>query len=432
MTMANDLVKFPADFLWGTSTSAHQVEGNNVNDWTEWEQHNNQRLASEALKRFGSLANWPSIKDQATNPANYISGQASAHYTKYPEDIALMKSLGLSAYRFSVEWSRFQPQPDVWDETALTHYKDVIAQLKQNHIEPVITLWHRTLPLWVEQQGGWENPQTIQHYLKFVEKVVTAYSNHVHFWIPLNEPEFEVLGSYLGGAFPPQVKNPWRAYKVFRNLIQAHNKASTIIHQLQPTAQVGTAQAAIGADPYKNRWLNRIATKILNYLSSWKFLNAVKDHSDFFGIQYYTRPTINIGFKGNNNFGIPLVGQVDLGLPKSDMGWEINPGGIRTVITENWQRYHKPIYITENGLPDSADTYRTQFIQDILANVYQAQAAGAEVRGYFHWSLLDNFEWDKGFWPKFGLIEIVPQTLERKIRPSAYAYRDIIVHGIKL
>lgn len=419
-------MKFPPGFIWGAATSAHQVEGHNNNDWSHWEQANAQRLANESTKKFGHVAAWERIKQQATDPQNYISGIAAAHYDKYPEDIAIMKSLGLKAYRFSIEWSRLEPAEGEWQEQAFNHYREVIKHLKDNGLEPFVTLWHRTLPLWIEEKGGWENGYTIERYLKFVEKIVTEYKGSVRFWMPLNEPEFEVLGAYLGGTFPPQVRNPIRAFRVFQNLVKTYNQASLLIHKLQPEAQVGTAQAAITADAYKNRWLNKIATSALSYFSNWRFLNAVKHHSDFFGVQYYSRPTINLSFKAKNNYGLPFVEQIDLGLPKSDMGWEINPEGIYPTLTEVWRRYHKPIYVTENGLPDAVDTRRGQFIKDTLAAVHKAVQNGVDIRGYFHWSLLDNFEWDKGFWSKFGLIEVNRQTMERKVRPSAYIYSNII------
>lgn len=193
---------------------------------------------------------------------------------------------------------------------------------------------------------------------------------------------------------------------------------------------MGIPQAAIAADPYRNLWRNRVVIKILNYFSNWKFLNAIKDYTDFFGVQYYARPTINIGLKGKNNYGLPFVQQIDLGRPKSDMGWEINPAGIYQTLLENWQRYHKPIYITENGLPDSRDLYRGQFIEETLTAVRQAMTDGVAVRGYFHWSLLDNFEWDKGYWPRFGLIEVDFATLKRTVRPSAELYKKIITTGL--
>lgn len=204
INMNHASTKFPANFIWGASTSAHQVEGSNHNDWSEWEQQNAQRLAREAPQKFGNIPAWPLIKDQATNPQNYLSGRAADHYHKYPEDIALMKSLGFNAYRFSIEWSRVEPEPGQWNEAALAHYRDVISQLKQNGLEPFVTLWHRTLPLWAEADGGWENQRIVDRYVRYVQKVVSTYQDSVRFWFPLNEPEFEVLSAYLGGVFPPQ------------------------------------------------------------------------------------------------------------------------------------------------------------------------------------------------------------------------------------
>lgn len=420
---------FPNNFFWGAATSSHQVEGSQHNDWTEWEAKNSVRLAEEAPKRFSRVApRWEEIKAEATNPANYISGICDDSYTRYKEDIQLVKSLGLNAYRFSLEWSRFEPTEGAWEQTAVDHYRAIINELKANGIEPWITIWHRSLPVWTDTQGGWEKKKTIVDYARFVKKVVAEYKEDVRFWMPLNEPEFEIIGGYLGGAYPPEKKNLLAAYKAFNHLAEAHRQAFTIIHELRPDAMVGIPHAALAVDGYKNKFFNRKLAQVISYFTNWKYLNAIQHHMDFVGVQYYTRGTINLTWKlrAQNTAGVPFVEQIEKGLPKSDMGWEIDPSGITPYLEECWRRYQKPIVITENGLPDKHDTYRGQFIQDILSEVHAAIQKGIDIRGYFHWSLLDNFEWDKGFWPRFGLAAIDRTTQERTLRPSARRYADII------
>lgn len=418
---------FPKDFAWGAATSSHQVEGHLHNDWTEWEQKNAGRLAEKAPERWGKVVpHWEEIKVEATDPNTYISGAATDHYNRYKEDIQILKSLGLTAYRFSIEWSRVQPNENEWNEEALQHYRDVISELKTNGIEPWITLWHRSLPLWVEHQGGWHKKKTVDDYAAFVGRIITEYKDSVRCWMPLNEPEFEILGGYLGGNYPPSLRNPIKAYAAFRNLVTAHKTAYTIIHRIQPSAFVGIPHAALAVDPYKHTFLNTIIARTVTYLGNWKFLNAIKNHTDFIGVQYYTRGIINVSLKAKNNYGIPFVEQIDQGLPKSDLGFEIDPKGITPYLQECWRRYKKPVVITENGLPDGKDRYRAQFIKDILTELGKAMESGIDIRGYFHWSLLDNLEWDKGFWPKFGLVEVNRKTQERRLRPSAEAYAELI------
>jgi beta-glucosidase len=423
--------QFPKNFTWGAATSSHQVEGHQENDWTEWEKQNAERLAKDAPKRFGSVVpNWDEIKTKATDPKNYISGVAADHYNHYKEDIQILKSLGLNAYRFSLEWSRFQPTEAEWNARAVAHYQNVIAELKANGIEPWITLWHRSLPLWVEHQGGWHNKKTVADFATFVERVVYEYKDSVKFWMPLNEPEFEILGGYLGGNYPPSLRNPFKGYRAFKNLVAAHKEAYIIIHRIQPNAFVGVPHAALAVDPYKNKFFNRLVAKTVTYLGNWKFLNAIKSHTDFIGVQYYTRGVINISLTAKNNYGIPFVEQIEQGLPKSDLGFEIDAKGITPYLHECWKRYRKPIVITENGLPDGKDRYRGQFIKDILTELQKAMESGIDIRGYFHWSLLDNLEWDKGFWPKFGLVEVDRTTQKRTVRESAKVYAEIIKNDI--
>lgn len=415
---------YPTNFVWGTSTSAHQVEGNNHNDWSEWELQNAERLAKEAPEKYADLVyDWESIKDQATNPANYISGQASDHYNRYAEDIETMESLGIKAYRFSIEWSRIEPKEGQWNETAIEHYKEVVRALKASGIEPFITLWHRTNPLWIRDIDDWQNKNTVNFYLRYVEKMLEIFKDDVRFWMPLNEPIMSLAGGYLGGIYPPNKKNPLRALKVFRNFALAHNGAYAIIHKYRPDAQVGIPHAAVYADPHLNKWRNRVVVKLLNYLANHRFLNAIEDHVDFIGVQYYHRGVIHLTL---NKYLLPSVEVIRQSGPKSDMGWEIYPQGMYNVIIDLATKYRKPIYVTENGVTDAKDRIRAEYIVGHLKAIHRAIAEGVDVRGYFYWSLLDNLEWDKGFWPRFGLVEVNYVTKERKVRPSALKYAAII------
>ena len=248
----------------------------------------------------------------------------------------------------------------------------------------------------------------------------------VKYWITLNEPMMTVGGAYLLGIYPPQKKSMLLANKVFKNMMSAHRRSYHTIKQLIPQAQVGMAHAAIHVEPYKNKPLNRLLAGLIDHYANWRELDAVSNDVDFFGIHYYTFETINFKL-GKSDYGIAEV--VKSNLPESDMGWQYHPKGIYEFCSQVWKRYHKPIIITENGLADSHDRFRAKFIREHLKYLLKAISEGVDIRGYLHWSLLDNLEWDKGFWPKFGLVEVNRKSMKRTIRPSAYMLANIIKHN---
>ncbi|MEK7556385.1 MAG: family 1 glycosylhydrolase, partial [Patescibacteria group bacterium] len=253
-------------------------------------------------------------------------------------------------------------------------------------------------PVWLAQQGGWENPEAPILFQRYVEKVVDELGGLVQFWITINEPIVYALQAYWEGSWPPQKKRNWRSMqKVIRHLARAHTLAYRVIHHVLPQAKVGIAQHFIaGLSPFQ----------------SWRFhhrfLRTTAGTHDFLGVNYYfsrRRKT----WPG----------------PRSDMDWPIDPAGLTQVLL-SLRSYGLPIYITENGVADSKDRLRGDFIRDHLRAIEKAQAEGADVRGYLYWSLLDNFEWQHGFAPRFGLVEVDYETMERRVRSSAYAYKAII------
>ncbi|MDP3794897.1 MAG: glycoside hydrolase family 1 protein [bacterium] len=397
---------FPGRFYWGTATSAHQVEGNTQNDWSEWER-------SDA--RLGEL------RSRGANPADFISGRATDHYNRFREDFDIARQLGHNAHRFSIEWSRIEPEEGKFDEREIEHYREVIRALRERGIEPFVTLWHWTLPAWVHNQGGWENKKTAADFVRYAGRVVQEYRGLVHFWITLNEPSTYTSSAYLYGRFPPQAKSLWRARRVLRHLTRAHERLYRTIHELAPGAEVGVANYIVYHQPYGGGWRNRVLSVLVDYLRNWKLFNRLSKTQDFIGVNYYHRDVV--AFKLGGKWGC-----VDIRNPNQwtgDNGWEIFPEGLYHVITRV-AKYGKPIYITENGIADGKDAHRARFIQEHLAWMGKALEDGADVRGYLHWSLLDNFEWDGGFAPRFGLIEVNYETLERRIRESAYHYRNLI------
>ncbi len=401
------------NFLWGVSTSAHQVEGGNKNDWTEWEKKNAGRMALHAEFKFGNLPSWPRIKTQAKNPQNYISGLACDHYNRFAEDFNLARELGHNAHRFSIEWSRIEPTEGSFDEREIEHYRQVIKSLRERNIEPFVTLWHWPIPLWLRDKGGWSNKDIANYFSRYVEKLVEVLGEEIKYWITINEPMVYASMSYLFGDWPPQKKNLFSYLKVIRHLAAAHQTAYKIIKKKYPQASIGLAHNMNCFEPYKNKVVNQIIKKYAEWWWNFSFLNRVKNKLDFIGLNYYSRNVIN--------FGLIKKPKVNL----SDLGWGLYPKGVYAVL-KSLARYQKPIYITENGLADMQDKNRSEFIEETLKYVFKAKKEGIDVRGYLYWSLLDNFEWDKGFWPRFGLVEIDYNTLVRKIRPSAYQYKKLI------
>lgn len=415
---------FPKNFFWGTSTASHQIEGNTANDWTTWEQNNAERLAAEAPKNFSKRSpRWEEVRLEATNPHNYISALADDSYNRWQEDIALLESVGVNAYRFSVEWSRVEPKPGVYNEQVIAHYVDIIKELKSKNIEPFVTILHRTVPIWFTEQGGWANANSVKIFSNYADKLRKDLGTHVTYWTILNEPVLNVGGGFVAGNIPPCKKNIFAALLAYRNMIRAHRAVYTLIKHTNPTAYVGCAHAAVYAEAEHGRWYNQLLVDGVHYFANWKFLNGIRKFTDFIGIQYYTRGVI--GFRKSKLF-IPLPGEIAQPGPASDMGQEIYPAGLYKYALLVWKRYKKPIIVTENGVADQNDQYRAQYITDHVEQVRRLISDGVDMRGYFYWSLLDNFEWDKGFWPKFGLASVNVDTKARTLRTSAQTYATII------
>jgi len=406
----NASLTFPKGFLWGAATSAHQVEGNNRNDWTEWEQKSAKSNVESAKTRA-----WPAyILERYPNPLqeeNYISGLACDHYNRFREDFDIARALGHNAHRFSLEWSRIEPEEGRFDENEIAHYRQVLQALRERGMEPFVTLYHWTLPLWVREQGGWKNKKTVTDFMGFAEKIAIDLKD-IRFWIILNEPLVYAKWSFRDGVWPPQQKGYASYFTVVRNLLAAHKAAYAVIKHHQPNAQVGIAHNMSYFKPFKNTWINTILAALGSWQKNFYFLNSIKNNLDFIGFNYYSQYAVNVGFGKEKT------------KETTDLGWSVAPEGIYYVL-KDLKKYGKPVYITENGLADARDMFREQFIKGHLKWIHKAIGEGVHVRGYFHWSLLDNFEWAEGFWPRFGLCEVDYKTMERRPRPSALAYKRI-------
>jgi len=420
--------EFPKGFLWGAATSAHQVEGNLNNDWIQWEKDNAERLAKGSGDKWEK---WQQDKfPEMFSTENYISGRACDQYNRYEEDFDLAKVGGHNAHRFSIEWSRIEPEEGKFNEKEIEHYRKVLLALRARGIEPFVTLWHWPNPIWVGQMGAWKNKDTSRYFLRYAERVFTEYKDIVKFWMPFNEPGTEVSLGYMLGNQPPGIKSKISANAAFKNLMYAQKNIYSLAKSVSPDFQIGCSHFMFDIKPYNRLPWNILAAKLMDYFANDRFFNTFNDSCDFLGVQYYQPFLVNAKL-GGKFFGL-FENKKNIE-KQSDLGWQIFPEGIYNVL-KRAAKAGKPIYITENGIADAKDDRRPAFIKDHLEFVYKAIEEGIDIRGYFHWSLLDNFEHVemRGFWPRFGLIEIDYKTLERKPRKSFYAYKEIIErNGLK-
>lgn len=418
---------FPKDFLWGASTAAHQVEGNTNNQWTVWELENASHLAKTAKKRLDWMPKWDQIKDQAQNPENYISGKGIEHYDRYKEDFKLAKSLNHNAFRFGIEWSRVEPEDGVWDAKEWQHYRDYIEELLDQGLEPVLNLWHWTMPTWFTDKGSFEKSKNIKYFERFVSKVCEEVQiDKLKYIITLNEPNVYSSFGYGTGEWPPNQKNVFSFLRVYYNLTKAHKKAYRVIKSANPKIQIGIAQqlANISAKRPQNL-LDNFATWWMRYSWNWWFYNRIKKYQDYVGFNYYFTDYYQLGkYKKAKN--TELFHRVNPSEPKNDLGWYMEPEGIYPLIVRVWAHYKKPIMITENGVADMNDEYRRWWIEETIVAMERALSEDIEMIGYLHWSLLDNFEWAYGWWPKFGLVEVDRKTMKRTVRPSAKYFAEQI------
>jgi beta-glucosidase len=418
VTGDDETLVFPAGFRWGTATSAHQVEGGNVhNDWWAWEQQPGR------IKGGGR------------------SGLACDWWTRAEEDFDRAAALGQNAHRLSIEWSRIEPAPGRWDEGALRRYRQMLAELRRRGIEPMVTLLHFTVPRWFADGGGWMRAEAPALFGRFVERVVTALRDHCDLWCTVNEPVGWVVSACIRGRWPPGAHSVRGAMAALTNLARAHAAAYHATHRLQPDARVGFANYFRLYDPARPRSrLDRFVAGRQDGFVNRAFLDAVTsgrvrafpwrailpeaaDTLDFVGVNYYTRDLSRFDLRVPKQlFGRNFPGP---GLPISDGAYGvIYPEGLYRVLRIA-HRYGRPVYITENGLPDEDDDQRPGFILSHLREVWRALQGGVDVRGYYHWSLVDNFEWTEGWSLRFGLIAVDPVTQRRTERPSAQVYAGV-------
>ncbi len=399
-----DTLSFPSSFLFGTATSATQVEGGcGTSDWA--------RFAREAGRvKHGD---GPDV--------------ACDSWRRWREDIALQRELGLDAYRMSVEWARIEPRAGEIDRGALDEYRQMLGGLRDAGIEAMVTLHHFTLPTWLADRGGLLAEEFVERLARFAKVVIDALGDLSRLWVTINEPNVLAAHAYLLGVWPPGMKSPRLAWRAQKALLRAHDAAYRALKDARgDTVQVGVAHHLRTIEPERPALRrDRAAATLFARVFNDAFANAVIEHrtQDFLGINYYSRDLVR--FSPRHPGELFVSRSVPTGAEVSDLGWEIYPQGLGQVVRTWAGRSGLPVYITENGIADARDARRAAFIQSHLAELAKALADGIDVRGYFYWSLLDNFEWAEGYEPRFGLVHVDYSTGVRTIRGSARAYARI-------
>lgn len=403
------MIRFPKDFLWGAATAAYQVEGGNDRaDWWRWE--------------------------KAAGKEN--SGDACRHYDLYELDFELAKGLGHNAHRLSVEWSRIEPEEGKFSEAALKHYTDVILALRMRNIEPVVTLHHFTNPVWLADLGGWRDKRSVDYFLRFSERVVRALAKHVSIWITLNEPTVYFSHAYLFGVWPPQETSIRSMMAVKSRLAAAHIRAYRMIHEVYkelklPRPSVSFSQHMQAFVPCTPSVKNRLAAFLRHKWFNLGLIDQFVRHKtlDFIGINYYSRQLVELKRWGLRNLAEDVCQDRHHPVKKNSLGWDIYPEGLCDLLLK-LKKYKLPVMITENGVCTENDATRWNFIAGHLRQVHKAMEQGVSVTGYLYWSLLDNFEWDKGFGPRFGLIDLDYATQQRTVRESAVKFGQVCKTGV--
>ena len=395
------MTDFPPDFLWGSSTAAHQVEGGNwANDWWAWEH------------APGTTAIEP-------------SGDAIDHFHRYPEDFAQLASLGHNAHRLSLEWSRIEPEPGEWSAAALDHYRRVLACLGENGLTGLVTLHHFTLPRWFAERGGWTAPGAVARFERYCERVAGALGDLMPYACTVNEPQIVALFGYREGTFPPGVQHAGQWRRAGRALLEAHRAAVRALGAGRGAPKAGVCLQLPALEPARPEDPGCVAAyEALRAEMVDLYLDGLEgpERGDFVGVQYYTRMRVDPAVPGG--FGPPPAEA-----PLTLMGWELHPDGLHAALRDA-ARVGLPVLVTENGIATADDEDRVAYLESHLGALKRALDEGIDVRGYIHWSSWDNFEWAEGYRPTFGLVGIDREDgLRRVVRPSAEAFGRVARSG---
>jgi beta-glucosidase len=441
--------KFPKSFKWGAATAAFQIEG-------AWD---------EDGKGESNWDRWCHTPGKIRGGGN--ADQAIDHYHRFPEDIELMQTIGLNAYRFSIAWSRVQPDGrGGLNPKGVDYYHRLIDSLLAAGIQPYVTLCHYDIPQALENNGGWLNRDMTLRFAEYAYKMVQQYGDRVQHWMTINDPICIADDHYGGTVEPPGSGSPQASAVVTHHLLLGHARAQQAIKQGGGSQhQVGLVCCLYPIHPYQEmndpesmalavhmadqkinrRWLDPLFLGHYpeGYWEQCDYqplilpgdMEVIGARPDFLGVNYYSRIVVRPVYR-DGKLSFSAVSASELSRPFTSMGWEIYPEGLRQLLNKLDRDYnHPPIFITENGMASDDfmsrggvvhDGYRIDFLQAHFEQAAASLSDGVDLRGYFVWTLMDNFEWETGWGQRFGLIHVDYDTLKRTIKDSGYWYRDFI------
>lgn len=416
MSEDHQKTNFPKHFMWGASTSGHQVDGDLHDQWTQWEKKHKKINADSAVAHLGQHPSLKRISEDALDPENYVSGNGVDHRNRFRQDFDILKDLNFNAFRFSIEWSEIEPREGHWNQDAIDHYRTYIAELRKRDINPVPNLWHWTHPLWFEKKGAFTKKRNIKYFERYVEKVTEELLKDISHIVIINEANNYASLGYITGIWPPQKHNAALGFRVIYNLVSAQKSGYRVIKKINPAAKIGVAHNVAANIPRnKHNIIQKNVARMSDYFWDTWFYRRIRNYQDYIGINFYmTNYWTGLRFKNPD-------------YPINDLGWYMEPKRLYDVVMRLSNKFKKPIIVTENGVADGQDVYRKWWIQDTIFAMEKSIRDGARIEGYFHWSLLDNFEWAEGYWPKFGLVAVDRKdNMKRTIRPSARWFADKI------
>jgi len=437
-------LKFPENFIWGTATASYQIEGH--------------PLADGAAPSI-----WHTFTHKKGKIKNNDNGDiACDHYHRYPEDIEEMKKLGIDAYRFSMSWSRIIPEPGKINQKGLDFYQELTDKLLKAGITPFCTLFHWDTPQWLQDQGGFASRESVNHFLYYGEQVFRTLGDRIKNWITINEPMVYTLMGYGTGEMAPGKRFDLKGlFHSIHHLLFSHAELCRLCKAEVESSSIGIAEAQVWirpAQPGKEKDI--LASEIMDNLINKTFIDPILFGKypaiilekaarflpktfiselekmtapfDFVGINYYMKQDYRF------NLLSPVFHAKETPDPHAQRSamWEIYPDGLYNLLMRLKEGYGNPVcYITENGYPriDEKEPFedmdRIEYLNSHIRMAHKALENGSRLKGYFHWSLMDNFEWHHGYSMRFGLIHVDFTSLERKWKKSAYWYRDLVTSG---
>jgi beta-glucosidase len=415
--MESKKYNFPEDFLFGTATSAYQIEGHNYNnDWYEFEQ----------------------------NPRNTAHGETAGistdHWNRYLEDFELMDKLKINSYRMSIEWSKIFPKDGKINQNALEKYQEMVKNLKNRKLNIMLNLHHFTIPLWFMRKGGFKYKENVRFFEEYADVIGKYFSDDVDIWCTMNEPMVIVVNGFYNGEFPPKEKNLVLAIKIARNLMRIHAVAYNILKERSPNSLVGLVKSTPFFQPLTESLGDRLRTRYADYIYTHSVFRSImtgklplsfffrykhlKNSSDYIGVNYYSRMLASKKYFSQVYHGAPP--NADPEYLCAGLGWQSYPRGLFEILKRFSKMFpNKPLFVSENGIGTDNDEWRQYYLLSHLLEVKRALDEGIDVMGYHYWSLIDNFEWNLGFGPRFGLIHVNYETLKRTIKESGHLYSKI-------